>query len=167
MFPRRLFGRARKVPILIFLVRSSYVSVVKLICPREFAICLRILALIIRLAKQFPGWCWHNYDRVFRFGAAALNLKNWRQINPDLYHYHTSVGIQNNPSPQANRPSDQYATILCRSWNSGACSSPREFCRFRHRCDRNGRGGRENAAVVLGTRQIDKITPNETETAHV
>ena len=52
------------------------------------------MALIMRLAKQFPGRCWYTYDRAYRLEAAASNSKNWSQINADLYHYHTSVAAK-------------------------------------------------------------------------
>ena len=55
----------------------------------------------------------------------------------------TSVAVKH--QPQAARFSkprgDPHSMIFCKSWNTGACSSPRESCRFRHNCDRNGCGG--------------------------
>ena len=64
---------------------------------------LAYVALIMRMAKQFPGRCWYSYDRTFRLEAAASNSKNWSQIKSDLYHYHTSVAVKH--QPQAARPS--------------------------------------------------------------
>jgi hypothetical protein len=123
---------------------NSYVAVITSVRPERARDLLAYMALIIRIAKQFPGRCWYNYDRAFRLEAAASNMMNWSQIHPDLYHYHTSVAVQST-QPQARRyrepRGDQNSMTTCKSWNSGACSSPREFCRFRHRCDRNGCGG--------------------------
>ena len=124
---------------------TSFLSVMTTYHPARARDLLAYMALIIRIAKQFPGRCWYNYDRAFRLHAAASNLTNWSQINPDSYHYHTSVAVQTSTPPSSGRHreprGDQYATTICKSWNSGACSSPREFCRFRHRCDRSGCGG--------------------------
>ena len=36
---------------------------------------------------------------------------------------------------------NQSSPIACKSWNAGACSSPHEFRRFRHKCDRAGFDG--------------------------
>jgi hypothetical protein len=72
------------------------------------------MALIIRIAKQFPGWCWFNYDRAYPFEAAASNSKNWGQIHADLYHYHTSVAVKAT-QPQASRnrePRGDYLQIM-------------------------------------------------------
>ena len=100
------------------------------------------MALIIRIAKQFPGRCWYNYDRE----AVASNSKNWSHIHSDFYLYHTSVAFQSTP-PQASRNrkplGDHSSQIACKSWNLVAC--PHEFCRFLHRCDRNGCNGRHRA----------------------
>ena len=102
------------------------------------------MTLIIHIAKQFPGWCWYNYDRAFRLQATASNLINWTQINSDLYHCHTSVAVQTSrpqTSRMRERRGNQSSPIACKSWNAGACSSPHEFCRFRHQCDREGCDG--------------------------
>ena len=123
---------------------NSYIAVISASRPERARDLLAYMALIIRIAKQFPGRCWFNYDRAYRLEAAASNSKNWRQIHADLYHYHTSVAVKA-AQPQASRNreprGDQNSMIACKSWNSGACSSPRDFCRFRHKCDRNGCGG--------------------------
>ena len=127
---------------------TSYMAVMTASYPSRARDLLAYMALIIRIAKQSPGRCWANYDRAFRLEAAASHLTNWSQINPDLYHYHTSMAAHNTPSQStSNREplGDQNSTIACKSWNSGHCSSPREFCRFRHRCNRNGCGGRHRA----------------------
>ena len=123
---------------------NSYIAVITAFYPARARDLLAYMALIIRMAKQFPGRCWYNYDRAFRLEAAASNSTNWSQINADLYHYHTSVAVQPTQS-QASRHreprGDPNSMIICKSWNSGSCSSPREYCRFRHRCDQDGCGG--------------------------
>ena len=99
---------------------------------------------IIRIAKQFPGRYWFHYDRAYRLETAASNSKNWSKIHADLYHYHTAVAVKaTQPLASRNREPrvNQNSMIACKSWNSGACSSSRDFCRFRHRCDRDGCGG--------------------------
>ena len=122
---------------------NSYIAVITASHPERVGDLLAYMALIIRMAKQFPGRCWYSYDRAYRLEAAASNSKNWSQINSDLYHYHTSVAVK--PQTQAARYSeprgDSHSMIFCKSWNAGACSSPREDCRFQHKCDRNGCGG--------------------------
>lgn len=123
---------------------NSYIALITSFRPERARDLLAYMALIIRIAKQFPGRCWYNYDRAFRLQAAASNLINWNQINPDLYHYHTSVAVQTS-RPQISRTREprgnQNASTACKSWNTGACSSPREYCRFRHKCDRAGCDG--------------------------
>lgn len=123
---------------------NSYISVITAFQQERIRDLLAYMALIMRMAKQFPGRCWYTYDRAYRLEAAASNSKNWSQINADLYHYHTSVAIKP-MQPQVIRYSeprgDSHSMIFCKSWNAGACSSPRESCRFRPKCDRNGCGG--------------------------
>ena len=123
---------------------NSYTAVITAFRPERARDLLAYMALIIRIAKQFPSRCWYNYDRAYRLNAAASNSVNWSQIHSDLYHYHTSVAvtsIQTQASRSREPRGDQNSMIACKSWNIGACSSPREFCRFRHRCDNNGCGG--------------------------
>ena len=80
---------------------------------------LTYMALIIRLTIYYT--CLYDYDSAFRLEAGASNAQDWSAIKTDLYQYQ--------------------AFTSCRSWNRGACSSPRETCRFRHRCDRDDCGG--------------------------
>ena len=107
---------------------NSYITVLTAFRPERSRDLLTYMALIIRIAKQFPGRCWYNYDRAYRLEAAASNSKNWSQIHSDLYHYHTSVAFQSAP-PQVSRNreprGDQSSPIVCKSWNLGACTSPR------------------------------------------
>jgi hypothetical protein len=72
---------------------TSYITVITAFRPDRSRDLLAYMALIIRIAKQFPGWCWSNYDRPFRLDAAASNSKNWSRTHSDLYHYHTSVAF--------------------------------------------------------------------------
>lgn len=133
------------------------------------------MALIIRMAKRYSSMCWYNYDRAFRLEAAASNLKDWSQLRPDLYSYHTSndTSSRNLAPPSANRlepRGDPRGSELCRSWNVGSCSSPRETCRFRHSCNRFGCGGpvpteKSTVIVSLGIQQNAfkraDLSPNE------
>ena len=64
---------------------NSYIAVITLLRSERARDLLAYMALVIRIAKQFPGQCWYNYDRAFRLQAAASNLINWAQINSDLY----------------------------------------------------------------------------------
>ena len=127
---------------------TSYITVMSTLFPSRARDLLSYMALIIRMAKRYTGNCWLNYDRAFRLEAAASNLSHWSQVKPDLYSYHTSVSStetytrfaaqsSNRREPQGS----QSASEICRSWNTGACTSPRDFCRFRHRCNRSGCGG--------------------------
>ncbi len=101
---------------------NSYVAVITSVRPERARDLLAYMALIICIAKQFPGRCWYNYDRAFRLEAAASNMMSWSQIHPDLYHYHTSVTVQST-QPQARRyrepRGDQNSMTTCKSWNSG------------------------------------------------
>ena len=122
------------------------------------------MALIIRIAKQFPGRCWYNYDRAFRLQAAASNLLNWSQINSDLYHYHTSVSVQTS-RPQISRTREprgnQNASIACKSWNTGVVLvSIVDFATnviglgvMAHTAESSARNSRTNECVVLETNQ--------------
>lgn len=123
---------------------NSYVSVITYSYPNRARDLLAYMALIIRLAKRFRGRCWYDYDRAFRLEAAASSLQDWSTMKTDLYNYHTSVGVKNAPPlSSSNREpwGDQQASTSCRSWNLGACSSPRTTCKFRHRCNRDGCDG--------------------------
>ena len=123
---------------------NSYIAVITSFRPERAQDLLAYMTLIIHIAKQFPGRCWYNYDRAFRLQATASNLINWTQINSDLYHCHTSVAVQTSrpqTSRMRERRGNQSSPIACKSWNTGACSSPHEFCRFRHKCDRAGCDG--------------------------
>ena len=123
---------------------NSYIAVITSFRPERARDLLAYMTLIIHIAKQFPGRCWYNYDRGFRLQATASNLINWTQINSDLYHCHTSVAVQTSrpqTSRMRERRGNQSSPITCKSWNAGACSSPHEFCRFRHKCDRAGCDG--------------------------
>ena len=107
---------------------NSYISVITACQPERIRDLLAYMALIMRMAKHFPGRCWYSYDCAFRLEAAASNSKNWSQIKSDLYLYHTSVAVKH--QPQAARSSeprgDPHSMIFCKSWNTGACSSPRD-----------------------------------------
>ena len=50
---------------------NSYVAVITPVRPERARDLLAYMALIIRIAKQFPGRCLYNYDRAFRLEAAA------------------------------------------------------------------------------------------------
>ena len=43
---------------------NSYIAVITASRPERARDLLAYMALIIRIAKQFPGRCWFNYDRV-------------------------------------------------------------------------------------------------------
>ena len=73
---------------------NSYIVGITSFQPERAGDLLACMALIIRIAKQFPGWCWYNYDCTFCLQGAASSLIHWTQINSDLYHYHTSVAEQ-------------------------------------------------------------------------
>ena len=127
---------------------TSYITVISASFPSRARDLLSYMALIIRMAKRYTGNCWLNYDRAFRLEAAASNLREWSQLKPDLYSYHTSVSSSETYTRFATQSSNrrepqgsQSASEICRSWNTGACITPREFCRFRHRCNRPGCGG--------------------------
>ena len=127
---------------------TSYITVISASFPSRARDLLSYMALIILMAKRYTGNCWLNYDRAFRLEAAASNLRDWSQLKPDLYSYHTSVSSSETYTRFAAQSSNrrepqgsQSASEICRSWNTGACISPREFCRFRHRCNRPGCGG--------------------------
>ena len=123
---------------------NSYIAVLTSFRPERARDLLAYMTLIIHIAKQFPGRWWYNYDRAFRLEATASNLINWTQINSDLYHCHTSVAVQTSrpqTSRMRERRGNQSSPIACKSWNARACSSPHEFCRFRHKCDRAGCDG--------------------------
>ena len=70
---------------------TSYVTVISTSFSSRSRDLLSYMALIIRMAKRYTGNCWLNYDRAFRLEAAASNLRDWSQLKPDLYSYHTSV----------------------------------------------------------------------------
>lgn len=72
---------------------ASCVAVVSTSFPGRSRNLLAYMALIIRMAKRYSGMCWYNYDRAFRLEAAASNLRDWSQMKPDLYGYHTSIGL--------------------------------------------------------------------------
>ena len=125
---------------------TRYLSVVSNSFPARARDLLAYMALIIRMAKRYSGKCWSNYDRAFHLEATASNLRDWSQMKADLYSYHTSVDTSNKTvAPQRAQRREprgnQHAEELCRSWNAGSCSSPRETCRFRHNCGKVGYGG--------------------------
>jgi hypothetical protein len=97
--PRRQLRRARKMWVECF---NSYIAVITASRPETARDLLACVALIIRIAKQFPGRCLFNYDRAYRLETAASNSKNWSQIHADLYHYHISVAVKAT-QPQASR----------------------------------------------------------------
>ena len=56
---------------------NSNITVLTAFRPERSRDLLTYMALIIRIAKQFPGRCWYNYDRAYRLEAAASNSRNW------------------------------------------------------------------------------------------
>ena len=123
---------------------TSYVTVISTSFPSRSCDLLSYMALIIRMAKRYTGNYWLNYDRAFRLEAAASNLRDWSQLKPDLYSYHTPVNSTvaaytrfASQSSYCREPQgSQSASEICHSWNAGACSSLRELCRFRQSCNR-------------------------------
>ena len=97
---------------------NSYITVVTALRPERSQYLLTYMALIIRIAKQFPERCWCNYDRAYRLEPAASNSKNCSQIHSDLCHYHMSVAFQSAP-PQVSRTreprGDQSSPIVWKS----------------------------------------------------
>ena len=138
---------------------TSYVSVVTTYMPNRSRDLLSYMALVIRMAKRYRGSCWLNYDRAFRLEAAASNIRDWSQLKPDLYSYHTSISsadctrVFSSSDNRCEPRGLQSATEICRSWNSGACISPRDTCRFRHCCSRPGCGGSHRKINCRGTRE--------------
>ena len=92
---------------------------------------------IVRIARQFRGLTWANYDKAFRRDAAARNVTDWSQMNVELFHYHSATSRLEIAQPRRSfieargSPSSQF---LCRSWNRGRCSAS-SVCRYRHACD--------------------------------
>ena len=121
------------------------------------------MVLIICIAKQFPGRCWYNYDRAFRLHAAASSLTNWSQMNSDLYHYHTSVAVQTSTPPSSGRHreprGDQHATTICKSWNSGACSSLASFVDFATDVTGVGAEARTAASIATNPHANERVVP--------
>ena len=146
---------------------TSYITVLTTYIPNRSRDLLSYMALIIRMAKRYSGNCWLNYDRAFRLEAAASNIRDWRQLKPDLYSYHTSISsVERNrvvsSSDNRHEPRGlQSATEICRSWNSGACVSPRDTCRFRHCCNRPGCGGPHRRINCRGTRERSPRRQND------
>ena len=138
---------------------TSYITVLTTYMPNRSRDLLSYMALIIRMAKRYSGNCWLNYDRAFRLEAAASNIRDWSKLKPDLYSYRTSISsVERNrvvsSSDNRHEPRGlQSATEICRSWNSGACVSPRDTCRFRHCCNRPGCGGPRRRINCRATRE--------------
>ena len=106
---------------------------------------LQYKLLILRTHQQFRGSCWRTYDQSIRREPAALHLVDWSKMNPELFQFHAAaaLGLSGSQPPTSGvnpgeaRGSPQ-SPILCRSWNSGRCSSSFRVCRFRHTCDFRG-----------------------------
>ena len=79
------------------------------------------LIMIAPIVSKMP----HPIQRI---GAKFIQICH-------LYHYITAVAVKAT-QPQASRNREprgnQNSMIACKSWNSGACSSPRDFCRLIH-----------------------------------
>ena len=81
---------------------------------------------IVRIARQFRGLTWANYDKAFRRDAAARNVTDWSQMNVELFHYHSATSWLEIAQPRRpfiearGSPSSQF---LCRSWNRDHCSA--------------------------------------------
>ena len=146
---------------------ASYITVLTTYIPNRSRDLLSYMALIIHMAKRYIGNCWLNYDRAFRLEAAASNIRDWSQLKPDLYSYHTSISsVERNhvvsSSDNGHEPRGrQSATEICRSWNSGSCVSLRDTCRFRHCCNRPGCGGPHRRINCRGTRECSPRRQND------
>ena len=93
---------------------------------------------IIRLAKQFHGLTWANYDKAFRRDAAARNITDWSQMNVELFNFHSAashVDFAGQPRRTSTEARGSPSSQLCRSWNKGHCSCTLPRCRYRHACD--------------------------------
>lgn len=131
---------------------NSYITVLTSACPSRSRDLLAYMALIIRTAKRFGGTAWQEYDRAYRREAAASNLRDWSEMRPDLFNYHTSfVNRTVPPRSESKQPIQRSfrnepqgrpsAKQLCISWNAGFCSSAYQNCRFRHMCSYPGCNG--------------------------
>ena len=93
---------------------------------------------IIRLAKQFHGLTWANYDKAFRRDASARNITDWSQMNVELFNFHSAashVDFAGQPRRTSTEARGSPSSQLCRSWNKGHCSCTLPLCRYRHACD--------------------------------
>ena len=106
---------------------------------------LRYHLLILRLASQFPGTVWCDYDEAFRRDAAARQIRDWSSMHVELFNFHSGASLARTG---ASRPSSvtaassspleprgaASATVFCHSWNAGKCVAPRLICRYAHLC---------------------------------
>ena len=99
--------------------------------------------LIIQTAKKFPGKVWYLYDTAFQRNAAAIGLRDWSKMNPDLYNFHT---LLQTPSTSGNSRAkasalhsgldhNQNLSQFCHSWNAGCCQWLFGCCQFCHACE--------------------------------
>ena len=111
---------------------------------------LKYLDLIVRTHRSFPSAdVWLRYDRGFRRKAACSPiLLDWDSTDLEVFHeaYASSNVLQPAAiSSQSFRRSGELprggeaqgspsAAEICRTWNSGHCTSGFAFCRCRHEC---------------------------------
>ena len=119
------------------LVLSSYF-------PQRARDLLTYQLLILRTYSQFGGAAWRHYDEAFRRDAAARGLSDWSHMNVELYNFHTAnasrFGLPSQ-SPSAGESDTPSSRLVCRSWNAGSCTAPRQPCRYRHVCSNISCGG--------------------------
>ena len=123
---------------------------------------LAYLATILQAFQDFGGDRWLAYDRSFRRNAAARQLTDWSTRDLNLWSYAftrpacrfcefceaehapsaaciahsaSSSAPSTAPRPRPSEPQGTHsASEICRSWNRGRCTSPRDTCIYRHAC---------------------------------
>ena len=124
---------------------SIYALILVSYHPHRAADLLRYHLLILRLASQFQGSAWCEYDEAFRRDAAARQITDWSNMHVELFNFHTgsggprsgasrsSLGATETPNRWEPRGTSS-ATTFCYSWNAGKCASSRRTCRYAHVC---------------------------------
>ena len=128
----------------------AYCQVVLTFSPSRSVELLKYLDLIVRTHRSFPSAdVWLRYDRGFRRKAACSPVPlDWGSTDLEVFHqaYASSNVLQ--PAAllsQSFRRSGELprggeaqgspsAAEICRTWNSGHCTSGFAFCRRRHEC---------------------------------
>ena len=128
----------------------AYCQVVLTFSPSRSVELLKYLDLIVRTHRSFPSAdVWLRYDRGFRRKAACSPVPlDWGSTDLEVFHqaYASSNVLQPAAlSSQSFRRSGELprggeaqgspsAAEICRTWNSGHCTSGFAFCRRRHEC---------------------------------